>query len=98
MPCGCGAGGENGKVPCCPTWDPNMLDPTQTQQLGTKMRCSDAQGPITALGQHSMVPTFYANWAKVAPRTRTAREAPSKLYPRLTHPKDPKKTRVVQPL
>ena len=35
---------------------------------------------MTALGQHSMVPPFYANRAKVAPRARTAntaREAPS---------------------
>ena len=32
---------------------------------------------MTALGQHSMVPPFYANRAKIAPRTRTAREAHS---------------------
>ena len=32
---------------------------------------------MTALGQHSMVPPLYANRAKVAPRARTAREAPS---------------------
>ena len=32
---------------------------------------------MTALGQHSMVLPFYANRAKVAPRARTAREAPS---------------------
>ena len=32
---------------------------------------------LTALGQHSMVPPFYANRAKVALRATTAREAPS---------------------
>ena len=35
---------------------------------------------MTALGQHSMVPPFYANRAKVAPCARTAREAPSLAY------------------
>ena len=31
---------------------------------------------MTAFGQHSMAPPFYANRAKVALRARTAREAP----------------------
>ena len=40
----------------------------------------DAEAPVTAFGQHSVPPAFYANRASVAPcaRTaRTAREAPS---------------------
>ena len=40
----------------------------------------DAQAPMTAFGQHSLVPAFYATRASVAPRYRTActaREAPS---------------------
>ena len=46
---------------------------------------------MTAVGQHSMVPPFYANRAKVAPRartahtTRTAREAPSLTPGMLVH-------------
>ena len=32
---------------------------------------------MTAFAQHSLVPVFYANRATVAPRARTAPEAPS---------------------
>jgi hypothetical protein len=39
----------------------------------------DAKAPMTAFGQHSMVPPFYVNRASVAPCARTAREAPSLL-------------------
>ena len=62
------------KVPCYLILDPNILHSTQTQQLGT--HC-DAKAPMTAFGQHSTVPTFYANQASVTPRARTARRAPS---------------------
>ena len=44
---------------------------------------------MTALGQHSIVPPFYANRAKVAPcmhTARTAREAPSEALQDVYYP------------
>ena len=61
----------------CASWTPTFLIPPKHNNSAS---ICDAKAPMTAFGQHSMVPPFYANRASVAPcaRTaRTAREAPS---------------------
>ena len=43
------------------------------------MGSCDAEAPMTAFGQHSMVLPFYANRALVAPHTRHPEKLPKKL-------------------
>ena len=61
-----------------PSWTPTFLIPPKHHNWAP---ICDAKAPMTALGQHSMVPLFYANRASIALRARTAREAPSQHCP-----------------
>ena len=69
--------------PAAQSWTPTFLIPPKHNYWPP---ICDAKASMTAFGQHSMVPPFYANQASVAPHPRTTREQP--LSPHLFQVQD----------